>query len=233
MNNYFEEYSYFFKNVYPYLDKKEQKMCLKELKRELKYKNVDEKQELENILLKDDIEKSIEENKEMLLAIIPELNDIIGFEHNHPHHHLDVWQHTLCALSYSKPYFDLRLCLLLHDIGKPYSYQEDDVRHFKGHPTASSNISRNVLNRLGYEKDYVEKMCFLIENHDNPLTYYDILDDFDLSFERYLIQYCDALAHHPERLENRIKYLKHTLEKFKDCKINVEKKVKTKIKYNL
>ncbi|MBQ2946757.1 MAG: HD domain-containing protein [Bacilli bacterium] len=233
MNKYLEEYSYFFNNIYPYLGKKEQKMCLKELKRELKYKKIDEKKELEKILLKDDIVKSIEDNKEILLAIIPELNDMIDFEHNHPHHHLDVWNHTICALSYSYKDFDLRLCLLLHDIGKPHSYQDGDVRHFKGHPKASSNISRTILNRLGYEKDYVEEICYLIENHDNPLTYYDILDNFDLTLKRYLIQYCDALAHNPEKLEKRIKYLKSTLEKFKECKPNIEKKVKTKIKYNL
>lgn len=233
MNEYLEEYSYFFKNVYPYLGKKEQKICLKELKRELKSKPFDEKEEIEKILLSNNIVNSIEDNKEILLTIIPELNDMIGFEHNHPHHHLDVWEHTLLALSLSENDFDLRLCLLLHDIGKPHSYQDGKVRHFKGHPKSSSNISRNILNRLGYENNYVEEMCYLIENHDNSLTYYEILDNFDLSLKRYLIQYCDALAHNPEKLEKRIEYLKSTLEKFKECKPNIEKKVKTKIKYNL
>ena len=234
MDKYLKDSTYFFNNVYPYLTKKDQKECLKKLNEELKnIKLFNEKKELEKILLSNDIVKSIEENKEMLLTIIPELNDMIGFEHNHPHHHLDVWEHTICALSYSCNDFDLRICLLLHDIGKPYSYQDGEVRHFKGHPKASSNISRNILNRLGYEKDHVEKICYLIENHDNPLTYYDVLDNFDLSLERYLIQYCDALAHNPEKLEKRKQYLKNTLEKFKEVKPNIEKRVKKKIKYNL
>ena len=233
MNNFLEESSYFFNNIYPFLNKKEQKYCLKELKRELRTKQFNEKEELEKILLSDDILKSINDNKEMLLTIIPELNDMIGFEHNHPHHHLDVWNHTLLALSHSCKDFDLRLCLLLHDIGKPHSFQDGNIRHFKGHPNVSSNISRNILTRLDYEKEYIEELCYLIENHDTQLTYYDILDNFDLSLKRYLIQYCDALAHNPEKLEKRIKYLNNTLEKLKEVKPNIEKKVKKKIKYNL
>ena len=54
---------------------------------------------------------------------------MIGFEHKHPHHHLDVWNHTLLALSYSPKDFDIRLVLLLHDIGKPHSYQDEEIRH--------------------------------------------------------------------------------------------------------
>ena len=188
---------------------------------------------LEEILISDDIVKSINDNKNTLLDIIPELNDMIGFEHNHPHHHLDVWNHTLLALNYSFNDFDLRLCLLLHDIGKPHSYQDSKVRHFKGHPKESSNISKTILERLGYEKNYIEEICYLIENHDNLISHYDLLDNFDLTFKRYLIQYCDALSHNPEKLEKRIKYLKKTLKTIKEYKPNIEEKLKNKVKYNI
>lgn len=188
---------------------------------------------LEKILLSDNIVKSINDNINYLLTIIPEIKDMINFPHNHPHHHLDVWNHTLLALSLSKKDFDIRVVLLLHDIGKPHSYQDGEVRHFKGHPKVSSYISRNVLERLGYEKDYIEEMCYLIENHDNPITRYDLLNNFKLTTKRYLIQYCDALAHNPKKLEKRKEYLKNTLEIIKEYKPNVEKNIKTKIKYNL
>lgn len=36
MNKYLEDSAYFFNNIYPYLSKKEQKECLRELKKELK-----------------------------------------------------------------------------------------------------------------------------------------------------------------------------------------------------
>ena len=194
---------------------------------------IDKKEKLNEILSTDDIVKSINDNKKVLLDIIPELKYMIGFQHNHPHHHLDVWDHTLLALSLSENNFDLRLCLLLHDIGKPHSYQDREVRHFKGHPKVSSELSKNILERLGYEKNYIDEICYLIENHDNPITHYNIISNFDLYLKIYLIQYCDALAHNPEKLEKRIKYLKNTLEKLKEAKPNIEKKVKKKIKYNL
>lgn len=81
------------------------------------------KKRLKKILTSNNILNSIYENVDILLDIIPESNDIINFEHNHPLHHLDVWNHTLLALDISYNDYDLRLCLLLHDIGKPHSYQ--------------------------------------------------------------------------------------------------------------
>ena len=36
----------------------------------------------------------------------------------------------------------------LHDIGKPHSYQDDEVRRFIGHPRKSSKIAYDILKRL-------------------------------------------------------------------------------------
>ena len=96
---------------------------------------------LKEILSEDDVVTSINNNMDYLLYVIPEINNMIGFDHKHPHHHLDVWDHTLLALSLSKNDFDVRLVLLLHDIGKPFSYQEGEVRHFKNHPMVSAKMS--------------------------------------------------------------------------------------------
>ena len=81
-----------------------------------------DREKLYDILLCDDVVGAINDNLEYILKIIPELKDMIGFEHRHPHHHLDVWNHTLLAISYSPKVFDVRLVLLLHDIGKPHCY---------------------------------------------------------------------------------------------------------------
>lgn len=184
---------------------------------------------IQNILLSDDVVLSINNNIGILLEIIPEIKDMIGFQHNHTHHHLDVWNHTLLALSISKPNFDIRLCLLLHDIGKPHSYQEGKIRHFKGHPLKSSIISKTILTRLGYDEEYINEMCYLIENHDNPITKEDIKNNYEISVKRFCIQYCDALAHHPDRLEKRIKYLKTVFEYIKQIDNKIDKKIKIKI----
>ncbi len=165
---------------------------------------------IEKILLSDDILKSINDNINILFKYIPEIKFMIGFAHNHPHHHLDVWNHTLYALSLSQCDFDIRLTLLLHDIGKPFSYQDGEVRHFKGHPKVSSYISRLILNRLGFEFQYINKICYLVENHDNPITDKDIVDDYNLQIKRFEVQRCDCLAHHPDKLEKRKSYLDKT-----------------------
>ena len=162
---------------------------------------------LYEILTSEDVVFSIKENLDYILEIIPEIRYMIGFEHKQPHHHLDVWEHTLYTLSLSENDFEIRLCLLLHDIGKPFSYQEGDVRNFRGHPKVSKEKSKDILTRLNFDKQLIDEMCYLIEFHDMPITENDIKRDYDLSVKRYKIQYCDALAHHPDKLERRKKYL--------------------------
>ena len=169
--------------------------------------------DLRSILLSDNVVESISENIDYLLQIIPEIKYMIGFEHKHPHHHLDVWNHTLLALSLSENDFDIRLCLLLHDIGKPFSYQDKEIRHFKNHPMVSAKMSEEILYRLGYDEEYIKLICYLIAKHDTLISSKQIENNYELCLKLYEIQRCDALAHHPDKLEKRIKYLSKTKEK--------------------
>ena len=169
--------------------------------------------DLESILLSEDVVSSINDNLDMILAFIPEIRFSINFDHKHPHHHLDVWEHTLLALSLSKQDFDVRLTLLLHDIGKPFSYTEGEVRHFNGHPKVSAEMSKTILKRLGYEDNYIDYICYLISHHDYPITLNQIQENIDLTLKLYEVQRCDALAHNPEKLDKRKDYLHKTKEK--------------------
>ena len=175
-----------------------------------------DKEKLYNILISDNIEKVINDNLDFILDLIPELKNIIGFEHNHPHHHFDVWNHTLLALSYSMKDFDIRMVLLLHDIGKPYSYQDGEVRHFRGHPKMSADMAFNILKRLNFNDDEVFRLCYLIEQHDTLITDEEIINNYELTLMKFKIQCCDALAHNPAKLEKRIKYLLYINEKIKE-----------------
>ncbi len=177
---------------------------------------------LEDILCNNNILDSINKNLNFLLELIPELKDMIGFLHKHPHHHLDVWNHTLCVLNSSENDFEIRLCLLLHDIGKPHCFTEGEVRHFKDHPSKSAIMSKNILERLGYDEEFIKRICYLIEFHDTPITSSEVEENFELQYKRYLIQKCDVLAHHLNKLEKRKEYLKdietlfnNNLEEFK------------------
>ena len=178
-------------------------------------KHQEDLQMLYDILMSDDVSLSILKHEDELFEIIPELMYIKGFEHKHPHHHLDVYSHTILALSLSEKNFSVRLSLLLHDIGKPFSFTEyKNVRHFKNHPYFSSVIARKILKRLSYDDEFIEKICYLIKMHDSPITFYDVNSNYDLSYELYLVQRCDALAHNPKKLEKRIKYLDESQELF-------------------
>ena len=137
---------------------------------------------LEQILTADDVETSINEHLDYILEEIPELRFEINFDQHHPHHHLDVWKHTLLAISLSNNDFTTRLSLLLHDIGKPFSYQDE----------------------------YINKICYLIKNHDTKITEEDITNNLELTLIRLHIQECDSKAHNPLYQEKRLQYIEES-----------------------
>lgn len=166
-----------------------------------------EREILYNILMNDNVVETIHDNLDNIIKLIPEIKDMIGFEHNHPHHHLDVWEHTLLALSISPKDFEIRLVLLLHDIGKPHSYQDEKVRHFRGHPKVSSEIAYKILKRLNFNNEEVHMLCDLIEQHDDLITNKEIIENKEFAIKKFKIQCCDGLAHNPLKLEKRVAYL--------------------------
>ena len=179
------------------------------------YKNPQQKL-LKNILCSKDIQTNINNNLNDLLLIIPEIKNMIGFEHNHPHHHLDVWRHKIFALSLSPNIFNVRLALLLHDIGKPHCFQiKGELKHFKDHPKVSKDIAENILNRLNYKKEYINFICEIIENHDTPLNLEYIQQNPKLCKILFKVQKCDALAHNPIYNAKRLEYIKNTKKLFK------------------
>ena len=170
-----------------------------------------EREFIATLLSADDVVDEIRKNTDQLLKLIPEIRDMIGFDHLHPHHHLDMWEHTLLALSHSENSFKTRLILLLHDIGKPHSYQFDgEVRHYRGHGEKSAEIAKAVLDRLNFDESFVNSVCTLIKNHDTPLSEEDISRDPDYASELFAVQRCDAMAHNPIYNEKRMAYVEKT-----------------------
>ncbi len=167
-------------------------------------------EKLKEILISNNVSESINSNLDYLLKIIPEIKDMIGFEHNNPNHHLNVFDHTILALENSENNFDIRLILLLHDIGKPHSYQEgiDGIRHFKNHALKSVEISEKILNRLGFDKKYIKKILYIIINHDIRINPKKVnKQNYKLEKLRLMVQYADAKAHTPDRVDKWIKEL--------------------------
>lgn len=169
---------------------------------------MDNKEFLVELLARENLADEIKRESERLFLAVPELEAMVGFEHCHPHHHLDVWEHTLLALSLSKNQLTTRMALLLHDIGKPSSYQEEgSVRHYKGHAERSAELAQAILNRLRFEEDFVNEVIALIRHHDIPLSEEEIDKSPRLSREIFDVQRCDALAHNPEYNQKRLAYI--------------------------
>ena len=154
---------------------------------------------LEEILQFDNIE-DVKNKKQIIFKIVPELKDEEEFDQKNPWHIYDVWEHTLVALRKSKPDLEIRLAVLLHDIGKPHCYQDDgNIRHFKGHSEKSAQIAKEILERLGYKENQVKDICFLIENHSKTINIEEVnKDNLQIMKKLLHIQYCDAYAYNPE-----------------------------------
>ncbi len=107
-----------------------------------------------------------------LKIIIPEFvnANTMLFEQNNPYHIYTVGIHSLYAYKYLDDSSDIitRIATLLHDIGKPECYQDDEngIRHFKGHAKASANMTDKILRRLRFDNDTRKKVVELIYYHD-------------------------------------------------------------------
>ena len=171
-------------------------------------------QKLNGIILSENVKEDVNKNIHFITYIIPEISFMIGFEHNHPHHDLDVYNHTLKALSNSKSDLKIRMALLLHDIGKPFSYQDDaDIRHFYGHPKVSAEMAETILKRLGYEKEFISDIIYLVENHDKLIDTNNLDNNIEMVQRRLEMQFADAKAHKEDKIEKRLNILNNVKEK--------------------
>lgn len=154
----------------------------------------------------------IEENMDFILKVIPEIKPMIGFDQNHPCHFLDVWGHTVCAIHNLENFDDIEvdMATLLHDIGKPFSYQDEPsgkIRHFKGHPEISFQMSNTILKRLGYDDEFVNNVCYLVRKHDDIIDPTKLDNSIELVKKRLKVQYADAKAHSMFIVEKRLRAL--------------------------
>jgi tRNA nucleotidyltransferase (CCA-adding enzyme) len=172
---------------------------------------------IESILMSDDVISSIKDNIDCLLELIPEIKNMIGFEHKHPHHPLPVWDHTIEVIkNLHSTDFELVLAGLLHDIGKPFVFQEGEVRHFHGHPEKSAEMSEVILDRLGFDSTTKKNVLYLVLTHDTAIDPENLDNNMTLINKRLQLQYADARAHTPSTVPKRIALLdsiKDKLEK--------------------
>lgn len=98
-----------------------------------------------------------------------ELQEMLKFPQNNPHHMYDVLIHTLYTAVSCQNDLILRLAALFHDIGKPHSYQDepDGIRHFVGHNIVGADMTDKIMRRLKYDSNTRNAVVQLILYHDS------------------------------------------------------------------
>lgn len=120
------------------------------------------------------ISKVFKENKELITAIIPEMEPCMHFKQNNKYHKHDVYEHILAVVDLcDSNKFEIRMAALLHDIGKPAScvHGEDGYDHYYGHPAVSAKICETLLKeRFVLSTKEYERILELVKYHDMEIS---------------------------------------------------------------
>lgn len=153
------------------------------------------------------------EYRDVMATIIPELKPCVGFNQNNKFHEYTVYDHIAHAVAnYDATDVVVKVSLLLHDIGKPCCYTEDqNGGHFYGHGTFSHDLAESVLTRLRFDNKTKHDILELVLYHDaiiepTPKTIRRWLNKVgEKQFMRLLdIRMADILAHRKDTQESRI-----------------------------
>lgn len=127
--------------------------------------------ELTRLLCGQNVLAVLEEYRDILAVVLPEVAPMFDFEQRSPYHIYDVYRHTLHALAASPADPLIRWAVLLHDCGKPHTFTIDEagVGHFKGHADVSVPLADGALKRLRLDNDTVCNVVELIKYHDRPI----------------------------------------------------------------
>ena len=115
---------------------------------------------------------------DVLSVFIPEIKSAIGFKQYGKKHAYDVWEHICHTVDTIPQDKVLRLTMLLHDLGKIPTHKLDKNGNstFKSHATIGGDIAREILTRLKLDKKTINRVSFLVANHDfePPLSKTDL-----------------------------------------------------------
>lgn len=109
-------------------------------------------------------------NAGIVTVILPELEKCFGVEQKSPmrHHIHDVGTHLLLSLQNCPSKNKIvRLATLLHDVGKPATFQrtKEGVITFYNHEIIGASIVRNIAEKLKLSKSDREKLVKLVRFH--------------------------------------------------------------------
>ena len=150
------------------IEKKTANAVLKEKDRLLNIANERIAKELLSLLCGQGAGRVLREFPQVFFVFLPELAPMLHFDQNTPYHNLPLWEHTAKSVESIAPQRDLRLVMLLHDIGKPLCKTTDGqgVSHYRGHPQKSAEMAQGILTRLRLPTSLAEEAVQLVLYHD-------------------------------------------------------------------
>lgn len=103
--------------------------------------------------------------------ILPEFDLCMETEQNNPHHCYNVGEHILHAMLAIESDKVLRLGMLFHDIGKPQTLtiDEEGITHNKGHAEVGEKMTKDILNRLKFDNNTLDKVLKIVRYHDQEI----------------------------------------------------------------
>lgn len=101
-------------------------------------------------------------------VILPEFDAMMDTTQENPHHKYTVGEHTLKAIEAIRADKVLRLAMLFHDIAKPImkTIDEKGIAHFKMHDSKGAEMTKQILRRLKFDNDTMNKVVRLVQYHD-------------------------------------------------------------------
>lgn len=121
---------------------------------------------------------------------------MVEFDQYNPYHCYDLFAHTVHTvenlrkrlLSSPKNIILLLVAAFFHDIGKVHTAKTKEGRLvFYGHAKQLDEIARGILQRMGYDSDEINQICFYISHHNDFISY--VLPDEDYNCSNpYLIE---------------------------------------------
>ncbi len=120
--------------------------------------------------------------------VVPELLRGVGVTQNQAHMY-DVWEHNLRTLQHAadkKWPLHVRLSAIFHDISKPETKRfsrEKNVITFYGHDVVGGRVTREIMERLKFPKELVEKVSMFVRWH----MFFSDTEQITLSAVRRLI----------------------------------------------
>jgi len=109
----------------------------------------------------------------LLAAILPEVSAMVGVEQPPEFHpEGDVFTHTRLALVHLQhPSPLLALAVLLHDVGKPVTFERGPDRiRFHGHDHVGAEIAEQVCRRLRLSGEETDRVVTLVADHERFWT---------------------------------------------------------------